>query len=53
MTKAAHTAINPLRERGDSAAAGQALSQAMTLLEKANADVHTHRAVGDLMRMSD
>lgn len=52
MTKAADTAINPLRERGE-AAAGQALSQAMTLLEKANADVHTHRAIGDLMGMSD
>lgn len=53
MTKAAHTAINPLRERGESATAGHLLSRAMTCLEKAHADIHTHRAVADLMRMSD
>lgn len=53
MTTAAYTALNPHRGDGDSATAGQALSKAMTALEDAVKDVHTHRAIGELMGMID
>ncbi len=53
MTTAAYTALNPHRVGGDSATAGQALSKAMTALEDAVKDVHTHRAIGELMGMTD
>lgn len=53
MTSAAHTASNPLRGDTDAADAGHALSRAMDALEEAVKDIHTHRAVGDLMRRTD
>lgn len=53
MTTAAYTALNPHRGDGDAATAGQALSKAMSALEDAAKDVHTHRAIGELMGMTD
>lgn len=53
MTSAAHVAVNPLRGDEDAALAGQALSKAMGALEEAAKDIHTHRAIGDLMRLTD
>ncbi|MGH9011107.1 MAG: hypothetical protein ACRDYF_14835 [Acidimicrobiia bacterium] len=53
MTTAAHAAANPLRGDTDAALAGQALAKAMDALEEAAKDIHTHRAIGDLMRLTD
>ncbi len=53
MTSAAQASANPRRGDGDAAVAGQALSRAMDALEEAAKDVHTHRAIGDLMGMTD
>ena len=53
MTRAALVAANPRRNDGDAAVAGQTLSRAMEALEEAAKDIHTHRAIGDLMRMTD
>jgi len=53
MTSAAQASANPLRGNEDAALAGQALSKAMDALEEATKDIHTHRAIGDLMRMTD
>ncbi|MCA1702355.1 MAG: hypothetical protein LC808_03435 [Actinobacteria bacterium] len=53
MTSAAQASANPRRGSTDAAVAGQALSRAMDALEEAAKDVHTHRAIGDLMRMTD
>lgn len=53
MTSAAHVAVNPWRGDEDAAVAGEALSKSMGALEEAVKDVHTHRAIGDLMRMTD
>lgn len=53
MTSAACVSVNPLRSSGETAAAGQALSKAMNCLEEALTDVHTHRAIGDLIAMTD
>ena len=53
MTTAAVAAANPRRGDTDAALAGQALSKAMGALEEAAKDIHTHRAMGDLMRLAD
>jgi hypothetical protein len=53
MTSAACVSVNRLRGPGEAAVAGQALSKAMSCLEEALKDVHTHRAIGDLMAMTD
>lgn len=53
MTSAAQVSANPARGEGAAALAGEALSKAMGALEEAAKDVHTHRAIGDLMRMTD
>ncbi len=53
MATAAQASANPLRGPSDAAAAGRALTAAMNALEEAAKDTHTHRAVGDLMRMTD
>jgi hypothetical protein len=53
MATAAHAASNPLRDPGEAATAGAALSTAMGALEEAVKDIHTHRALGDLMGMTD
>ena len=53
MTRAALVSANPLRDDGDAAVAGQTLSRAMDALEEAAKDIHTHRAIGDLMHIAD
>ncbi|MGH3817797.1 MAG: hypothetical protein ACRDRE_08560 [Pseudonocardiaceae bacterium] len=53
MATAAHASVNPQREPGQDAAAGQALAKAMSALEQAAKDVHRHRAIGELMGMAD
>ncbi|MEO7195641.1 MAG: hypothetical protein ABIZ05_12620 [Pseudonocardiaceae bacterium] len=53
MATAAHASVNPQREPGQGAAAGQALAKAMSALEQAAKDVHRHRAIGELMGMAD
>ena len=53
MTRAALVAANPRRGDGDAAIAGETLFKAMGALEEAAKDIHTHRAMGDLMRMTD
>jgi hypothetical protein len=53
MTRAALVAANPLRGRREAAVAGETLFKAMGALEEAAKDIHTHRAMGDLMRMTD
>jgi hypothetical protein len=53
MATAAHTSANPHRGPGEAAQAGQALAKAMGALEQAATDVHRHRAIGDLMGMTD
>jgi len=53
MTRAALVSANPRRGDGDAAVAGETLSKAMGALEEAAKDIHTHRALGDLMRMTD
>ena len=53
MATAAHTSANPQRGPGEAAAAGQALATAMSALEQAAKDVHRHRAIGELMGMTD
>jgi hypothetical protein len=53
MATAAHTSANPHRGPGEATQAGQALVKAMGALEQAVEDVHRHRAIGDLMGMTD
>jgi hypothetical protein len=53
MTRAALVAANPRRGDGEAAVAGETLFKAMGALEEAAKDIHTHRAMGDLMRMTD
>lgn len=53
MATAAHASINPQRGPGEAAAAGQALGKAMSALEQAAKDVHRHRAISELMGMTD
>jgi hypothetical protein len=53
MATAAHASVNPQRGPGEALAAGQALAKAMSLLEQAATDVHRHRAIGELMGMTD
>jgi hypothetical protein len=45
--------VNPLRGPGDATVAGQALFKAMGALEEATKDIHRHRAIGELMGMTD
>jgi hypothetical protein len=53
MATAAHTSANPLRGPGEATVAGQALFKAMGALEEAAKDIHRHRAIGELMGMTD
>lgn len=53
MATAAQASVNPLRGRGESAAAGQALTKAMSALEEAAKDTNRHRAIGELMGLVD
>ncbi|MFN2504270.1 MAG: hypothetical protein ABR540_08575 [Acidimicrobiales bacterium] len=53
MTRAALVSANPLRGDGDAAIAGETLFKAMGALEEAAKDIHTHRAMGELMGMAD
>jgi len=53
MTRAALVAANPRRGDGEAAVAGETLVKAIGALEEAAKDIHTHRAMGDLMRMTD
>ena len=53
MAKAAHTSSDPARGPGAAREAGVLLSRAMDALAEAAKDVHRHRAVGDLMGMTD
>lgn len=53
MAQAAQATSNPHRGPGEAASAGEALSKAMGALEAAAADVHQHRAIGELMRYTD
>lgn len=53
MTTAAVAAANPRRGETDAALGGHALFKAMGALEEAAKDIHTHRAMGDLMRLAD
>ena len=53
MTRGALVAANPRRGDGEAAVAGETLFKAMGALEEAAKDIHTHRAMGDLMRMTD
>ncbi|MGH3575719.1 MAG: hypothetical protein ACRDS0_32120, partial [Pseudonocardiaceae bacterium] len=53
MATAAQASANPHRGPGQAALAGQTLAKAMGALEEAAKDVHRHRAVGELMGMTD
>jgi hypothetical protein len=53
MVTAAQASANPLRGPREAATAGQALAKAMSALEEAAKDVHRHRAMGELMGMTD
>ncbi|MEU0568453.1 hypothetical protein ABZ297_24145 [Nonomuraea sp. NPDC005983] len=53
MATAAHTAIDPLRGDGEAADAGQALIKAAAVLQEAAKQVHSLRAMGELMTMTD
>jgi len=53
MTTASYASANPARGDGDAALAGEALSKALGALEEAAKVVHTHRAIGDLIRVTD
>jgi hypothetical protein len=53
MATAAQASANPLRGPGATASAGQALAKAMSILDEAAKDVDRHRAVGELMGMTD
>jgi hypothetical protein len=53
MATAACTSIDPARGPGAAKDAGVLLSRAMDALQEAAKDVHLHRAVGDLMGMTD
>ena len=53
MATAAHASINPQRGPGEAATAGQALGKAMSALEQAATDIHRHRAISELMGMTD
>jgi hypothetical protein len=53
MATAAHTSLNARRGPGEAATAGQALAKAMSALEQAAKDIHRHRAIGELMGLTD
>ncbi len=53
MATAAHTSTNIHRAPGEAATAGQALAKAMGALEEAVKDIPRHRAIGELMGMTD
>jgi hypothetical protein len=51
MLKAAHAAVDPDRQDGDLAVAGQGLVKAMAALRAAAGDAGLHTAAGELMAM--
>ncbi|MFE3448736.1 hypothetical protein ACFXJ8_07340 [Nonomuraea sp. NPDC059194] len=53
MATPAHTAVDPMRGDGEAADAGQALIKAAAVLQEAAKEVHTLRAMGELMAMTD
>lgn len=53
MATAAHISRNPRRGPGEAATGGQALAKAISALEQAAKDLHRHRAIGELMSLTD
>jgi hypothetical protein len=53
MATAAQVATNPTRNAGEAADAGQALIKAAAVLQEAAKEVHSLRAMGELMTMTD